>query len=669
MKRLTMVAALGAIGMLAVPAVADQSLVGSDTLEFVMRDIVIACEANANDDWNGTAENGGVGAGDLEISILAGGSGDGEDALERNSGERITAGIAQQIAQMSRALDTNACTDSPALPGANPAYAPYVHPIAPQQAEVGIDKLLVPMGNCGADDTSCPAGEACVNNICSKSCVTNADCDVYPTKDPLTCVSNRCVVPVDAACPLDTFGDVSDSGSTWGHNLRVLFFGWDNATSTYNCMSAERQNLAEDCNLYHIYRRDDSSGTTDVFKSLLGVPATQAFCNDPGQATAAAGDNEKNDLDPIRRACDNGEDVCRCDGTLGLLLPMTVPAVPAGFPVNVLYPDRPCAGGMAVITGFPGNDLNASGVDPQDATPKFGNHCSGGERRYTNGCIFPLSDPASGLSPSCMFTNRADAPGDPLPSPLLEALRGVGRDPADAPWVGSPLACPVAGYSNDERAFNLDVRVPAGVAVQGGFVNPVKGAILAATSGTDHQGHAYNRIHSWDQPPGDPDGGVRNFAAGGFLTDAGCQKLDATIQIGCLVARDAQHNKRSLGYAGLQAIQASVVDTAGIDKLAYPIRLDSQPYTQPIGTYPFARKLYINALYSWATIEENKYGVDPRGNLNNGDELSLARCIAASDNVTSTIVQQAVVNNGYELNALAPNGGAVVTPTTPACGN
>lgn len=666
MKRLTMTAAIGAIGMLAVPAVADQSLDGSDTLEFVMRDVIEGCEASGNALWNGSAD----GVPGLELVVLAGGSGAGEDALERNSGERITAGIAQQIAHMSRALDTNACGQGAILADNNPAtnqYAPYAS-IAPQQAEVGIDKILVQVGNCGADDTSCPAGEACVNNICSKSCVTNADCDVYAEKDPLQCVSGRCVVPVDASCPLDTFGDVSDSQSTWGHNLRVLFFGWDEVTDTYNCMNAERLDMAQDCNLYHVYRRDDTSGTTDVFKQLLGVPATTPFCNDPGTNTAAAGDNEKNDLDPIRVPCDNGEDVCRCDGTLGLLLPMTVPAVAPGFPVNVLYPDRPCAGGMAVITGFPGNDNNASG-QAQDATPKFGNHCSGGERRYTNGCIFPLAAPAAGLTPACMFTNKDDAPGDPLPSPLLEALRTVGRNPAVAPWVGSPLACPVPGYDNDERAMNLDVRVPAGITVQQGFVNPVSGAILGATSGTDHQGHAFNRIHSWDRPPGDPNGNVRNYSVGGFLSDAGCQKLDATIQIGCLVARDAQHNKRSMGFAGLQASDEASVDTAGIDKLAYPIRLDNQPYTQPIGTYPFARKLYVNSLYAWSSIEENKYGSSGvRGNVNNGDELSLARCIAGSDGVASDIVQSAIVDNGYENDSNVPNG-AVVTPTAPACGN
>jgi hypothetical protein len=71
-----------------------------------------------------------------------------------------------------------------------------------------------------------------------------------------------------------------------------------------------------------------------------------------------------------------------------------------------------------------------------------------------------------------------------------------------------------------------------------------------------------------------------------------------------------------------------------------------------------------------STIEENKYGDSGvRGHVNNGDELSLARCIAGSDNVSSTIVQDVLYPNGYEVNVAAPNGGAVLTPTTPACGN
>jgi hypothetical protein len=665
--------------MIAGTAGAVQELEGSDTLEFVMRDIITGCEASGNPLWNGSAD----GVAGLELVILAGGTGAGETAVERNTGEKLGSPI-QQLSHMSREFETgagislanDACVQSPILGDNNPAtnqYAPFPA-VNPQQAEVGIDKLLVPMGNC--DDgvnNSCPAGEQCRNGICSAACVDDEDCELYKpgsAKQEMECVSGFCEVPVDdALCPLDTLGDVADSKDGWGHAIRVLFFGYEDATNTYNCASPERVALAEACNLYHIYRRDDASGTTSVFKSLLGVPGNTPFCNDPGTNTVGdnSSDNEKNDLDPIRRPCDQNEDVCRCDGTLGLLLPISIPALGPTFPLNVLYPDRPCAAGLRVITNTGGNERDASG-NLVVSSPKLGNHCSDGQRRFVNGCIHIVSSSANGLTPACMFTNKKDTAADPQ-SPLLAALRAVGRTVAA---YGPQLGCPTDGVANDERSQNLDVRVPAGVTVQAGVVNTVSGAILGATTGTEWVNHAFYRIHAWDGPDSG-NGNVRNYAvsdgAGGTrLADAGCQKLDATIQIGCLVARDAQHNKRSSGFAGLQAVTAAA-DTAGIDKLADPLSLDTFNYTAGFGQYPFARKLYVNSLVPFASIEENKYGQSGvRGNTSNGDELSLARCIAASDNVASTIVQTAILNNGYDINAGAPNGGAVVTPTTPACG-
>jgi hypothetical protein len=406
-----------------------------------------------------------------------------------------------------------------------------------------------------------------------------------------------------------------------------------------------------------------------VFKQLLGVPVSQPFCNAPGVTTApqnATSANEKYDGDPIRVPCDQNEDVCSCDGTLGLILPISVPATSANFPVAQLYPNIPCQSGAFDVRfgsgGNPENDSSGAAMttNPQYDWDKNGNSaivtderfCGFGHSRLVGGCLYPSSNIANGSTASCLYTNKPD----PAPlNPLLTALLTAGDS-------GTGRRCPAAttvtptGTGPDERAFNLDVRVD----VAGDNAGGSDELTLAANSGQDWSGHAFFRIHTWDGSDSAPAGNCQTASPAGdggncfnAMTIPGCQKLDATEQIGCLVARDAAHMKRSLGFAGLQAVSlVSRPDAvpAGFASYRFPatevanaVPLDGVGFKPAVLTdYHFTRKLYVNALIGFENVVNNKYPTSLATVAERGDEADFLSCLM-SENIGSTLT-----SNGFE---------------------
>lgn len=124
--------------------------------------------------------------------------------------------------------------------------------------------------------------------------------------------------------------------------LRILYSG-DGTGSPTSCDSQERRDLVsrfsalfEDCDqtsdcelgMTNAYRRGDTSGTTSVFKDLVGI---SGFCN---------GD-EVSDEDPIRRPCSASDRVCGADGTLGIVLPVFIDET-TQFTMEEVNNDIPC---------------------------------------------------------------------------------------------------------------------------------------------------------------------------------------------------------------------------------------------------------------------------------------------------------------------------------------
>jgi hypothetical protein len=174
--------------------------------------------------------------------------------------------------------------------------------------------------------------------------------------------------------------------------LRVLYFGRTTNNVT-DCNSALRNALASNAEelfegpagptgqLRHLFRRDDASGTTDVFKTLSGFGG--AFCN--GTTTQ--------DNDPIRRPCASNEDVCQANGTLGLLLPVTVPVDLASNPYSpgaVPTPIDPAVGSTSANCPNPATRC-ATGNFAYGSFPGLGN-CPDGAVRLGGQCRLPRSN-------------------------------------------------------------------------------------------------------------------------------------------------------------------------------------------------------------------------------------------------------------------------------------
>ena len=108
------------------------------------------------------------------------------------------------------------------------------------------------------------------------------------------------------------FGTPGGGTNCYDELLQVLLSGVDGTGSTAACSDPKRvQALADFSSAFpgvirHLYRRDDNSGTTNTFQDKVNV---QRFCN--GAAVGVLGSNKAHpnlnnqDLDPIRRPCDN----------------------------------------------------------------------------------------------------------------------------------------------------------------------------------------------------------------------------------------------------------------------------------------------------------------------------------------------------------------------------
>lgn len=139
----------------------------------------------------------------------------------------------------------------------------------------------------------------------------------------------------------------------------------------------------------HLWRSPDSAPVTALFQELTGI---DTFCNG----------TQYQDLDPIRRPCyENGsfmEDVCRPDGTLGLLLPI---AVPPNYTAN----NNPCASGHFVW---------------REASFGYSPFCEDGANSVFGLCLVPVDEngDAGCISSSTNFA---------MFTPLVSDTRGFNR--------------------------------------------------------------------------------------------------------------------------------------------------------------------------------------------------------------------------------------------------
>jgi cysteine-rich repeat protein len=560
-------------------------IAGSDTLREIAIDVLAAC---------------GVNVPTPVLNYIGGGSTGGGDAMRARN---------QQVAPQSRFLSSNECDDF----GASPLLGEGI--------AIGLDGLAN-FGD-GTEATTC-------NTLRYSGDLTVTDRDADGTVECPNCTGN-----------VYTFSD-------WRDVLRIVYGGQSAHISMDGCSDADpsRTPVAQrDCasdlraelvaswsNLFqggctdtectqglrHAFRRDDTSGTTDTFLTLLALPAVAAG-NPPAPQRTFCNGLENEDNDPIRRACDANEQVCTTvpfafrgsatgpatavPGDLGLVLPISLPQ-----DLSVQYDDN-----FAFCTGPIGGTFKLAPM-PTALLPA-NQRCPDGNARTFNQCRWLVDNNAT--------------PGDPNDD-KFNCLARQGNRPGSRAFANM-----------DARAYNLIPR------------HPTTGAILlpnpSGVADPRWGGGGWYRIH--EMAP--------------LATGAGtCRLQDATQQIGCLVGS----SPCSIGFAGLEGATATtkafnlrspVFPSTENEVAATPgnVRRLSDPTGGPCNggagddfgiRYPLSRKLWFNAskgfgLPTFANITNivDSSDADTIPDLTTREQ-DWTECFADRE-----ITDQAVVDNGF----------------------
>ena len=473
----------------------------------------------------------------LASGFCAGTSGIFDIGGGSTAGELAMISGAQQVAPMSRALNSNVCqlaTNASATDNPGTAY-----------------NILV-----------CLEGLAIIANKYAAPTRPYSMCGVkhLASSIPITEVGD-CV-----GCNGTNYDIANDD---WRDVLKVLYAGVHH-NGVKDCNSAVRRTIAQNygqvfhgtCSpdttapfagcgpIQHLFRLGDSSIAVDSFLALLLLPALQAnsFCNSPAGVPGtyrAYGPGINNadftDEDPIRRAClgagetpapGAGEQICNhadpatetpakpfaWRNTLGLVLPISVPR---NLSLADNYPTNFCTFGEFDFR-------NASGLT----------RCPDGQNpaTYANTCFIPLHrDPVTGtVTFNCIsrFTNRGL---------YMSAVFGDGRN------------------------HNLPLRNAAGTILRDEFTRRVL--------------VGFNRLHT-----------NRVLANAAECTD-GCRQATDTKQIGCLVSA----SPCSQGFAGVDALSPAACTTALRVRGLEPTNSSIQNLVLGGPAYPFSRQLYFNS--------------------------------------------------------------------------
>lgn len=574
-------------------------LKGSDTLELVTKDAINLCGLSA------------------ALTYVGGGSGTGQAALVAGT---------QQIAPMSRELNSTACTASAS------------------QLLIGLDGLAIVTSNQIFGDSVQQTSETF--DDCSDSVAGGTTLSV-----PGCTAADGCTTPGVYAL------------ADW-KDVLALVYGGQNHTSAaqliagarnparIDCGSAVRQALvnswatiftdsvadpqpcrATSClRLKHAFRRGDLSGTTDTFVTLVGLvpiapyttlapgtgrdPSATAnpFCN-AGTNLLSKGDSDYLDLDPIRRIVDADS---AANGRLGFeqvaegfLAPSNPPVVigvddrvePAvtvmadysmATEPNIL-PDASIAGsaalqvaalqqrkglGVVLVVEIPGNYMDERVA--YYSTVPFGGEpvlCAPGKFAPS---IADTQHPSTALCPNgknqpCLLPVNVDNPA----APNFNCL-------SNSPVPASPPL-------KDERIYNLLVVDSTGHYVRDNYVNP--NSTLSAIR-QNRVVSAFFRLHMSQ---------VTNLGA--FASGINCKKFTSTDQIGCLV----EASPCSIGFAGRESVDNALNIAAQVANIPPTVTNVQNLATLGTPVYPLARRLWVNALNPFSTVT--------------GDQLTFLRCL------------------------------------------
>jgi hypothetical protein len=502
-----------------------------------------------------------------------------------------------------------------------------------------------------------------------------------------------------------------NAGQTWKWTLALVYGGLDlsNAAAGQDCNSTARHNIvanwsnlfqnscangsASVCGagtapngaLWHAYRRDDTSGTSDVFASILGLsPSTSnssvngfgasPYCNAmnwdnaAGNGNCAQGPHDQftgpgGVLDPASTC--NGS-TCGAAGSGNHRMPPTgtwgtnpnassassnaYDVLPTQFQDNDPI-RRTCIGSTTNNHNRAGEEVcNIDGalglvlpmVD-SDWIPK-GNF---GQQYPTNACttfvvgkaaqVFTCANRGAGTKHSAECPNGDSLFGTGCLTPI-DSTNNTSQCVATKSTVAA-LQVRSLG-SPDGRIYNSQFRDGT---TTDGSVGYVQYAIASLGTTTDFAA-AYNRIHQ-----------VESLNGG-----SACQLVDMTDQIGCL----AQADPCSIGYAGdgakiwythsgacaaNQAAGVACPTGPGADALrvaqTYPTVTTVQLLGKA-GEYQFSRKLYFSSLVGFGNV------ADTTGDPTAADEITLAKFESTPADINPILTG----NDFFTLGPLSPSG-------------
>jgi hypothetical protein len=484
-----------------------------------------------------------------------------------------------------------------------------------------------------------------------------------------------------------------NTGQTWKWVLALVYGGKDLSNGTVDCNSAARKALVANwsnlfqngcangtsaCSaapingaLWHAYRRDDTSGTSDVFASILGLSpstsnsanngfGTSPYCNalnwdtSTANANCALGTNKQwtgpgGILDPVandgvhRRPPPGtwGDNPDPSQGALG------ADVLPTQFQDNDPI-RRTCLGGSTNNHNRVGEEVcnldGALGLVVPMVDSDWMTRLPTPLKQYpTNTCTtFLLGKPVNVFTCAIRGSGTHHSGECPNGDALIAGGCMVPVDSVNSTSQCVASKATVAALQNrtlgspDGRHYNVQMRDGTVAEPTIGFAQysiPSLGTSVDFAAG-------YNRIHEAETTVGP--------------SVVACQMVDMTDQIGCL----AQADPCSIGYAGdgskLFAGRTNGASTLGgtagaIDSIRVAQIYPNAASVQKLGTageYQLSRKLYFNSVEGFANV------------TNAPDETLLAK-----DEATATFINPILTSNGFfTLGAQSP-----ATTDTPFC--
>jgi ABC-type phosphate transport system substrate-binding protein len=629
--------AAGSVGAGALDSV--PSMRGSDTLKNITTAMVAQCTAM------GTypVDNNPAQAGNQPILYDGTGSSSGENGLK-------PAASLQWIAPMSRALGTGICDAAAPKAGA-------------EGIVFALDGLSIAFGPVTGNPTSGPTGTE------GAPLLTGATQGVDYTGTAGVSSNVWRTVLREVYAGMGASGNNIYARDCNSAARRALVSNWDNLFAGANpgtvCTDSNPDAATTEAGLRHAFRRDEESGTTDVFLAQLSLPAVNFQQTGLGNSSVVPTGSTptqqvvyralaNSPFCNVRRPEDDYQPVAKGGSQIPPMYSVGVPAA-AGTGLGLVPYDAALGDNARFLSPYLPEQMDQDPIRRRCFGPKvtIGDSPSAPREEVCSadgnlGLVLPINPP-TGISQAARY-----------PTIACEDTRDFEFGPAPTRPTGDAVRCPNGDAPQDGKCLlptRTDPTQPGGFAfdcLNNGLNAPAaiydtdtNGSEYPDAPGTDGildaDGRAYNlilrqangTIRTQNRPNPIALGTMSMPLVGTFYrlhssrsgrpspnhTAVCASQDDATDQIGCLV----QANPCSMGFAGGGAITNNPGTVAALVNGVAPTATNVQALVVGGTTYPIARKLYLNTIRGFDSLLTSS---DPAAPTGKDAELDLAKCFA-----------------------------------------